>query len=816
MTARNQFHFVAAAAVATLIALTGCERDVNTLAPASFPTEAVVFLDGFGAGIDYQAFSNTKLNALEIDAVEKYRGSRSLRVTVPNEGDPSGWFAGGAFVAKTPRDLSGYDALTFWAKASTTAPLGLAGFGNDNTGSSQFMASWSKFTLTTTWQKFIIPIPLAEKLTQEQGLFQYAAGAVAKAGYYIWFDEVQFERLGTIAHPRPAITTKTFNAKLGDTQSIEGTVVTFNIAGTDQGVEASPEYFTFSSSNAAVATVDQRGVISAIGLGNATITAKLGTVPATGAVTVNVQEAPPGPAVPAPTPTTPSANVISLFSNAYNNVPVDTWSAVWDQADVADVQIAGNDTKLYTNLVFAGIEFTSQPINATAMTHFHMDVWTPDPTAAPAAFKIKLVDFGADGAFGGGDDSEHELTFTQASTPPLRTSNWVSFDLPLAAFTGLTAKAHLAQLILSGDPKTVYVDNVYFYSGGASNTPSSPAPTPTTPSANVISLFSNAYNNVPVDTWSAVWDQADVADVQIAGNDTKLYTNLVFAGIEFTSQPINATAMTHFHMDVWTPDPTAAPAAFKIKLVDFGADGAFGGGDDSEHELTFTQASTPPLRTSNWVSFDLPLAAFTGLTAKAHLAQLILSGDPKTVYIDNVYFYSGTAPKEPAAPAPAPTFPASDVISLFSNTYSNVTVDTWSAVWDQADVADVKIAGNDTKLYTNLVFAGIEFTSQPINATAMTHFYINVWTPDPTAAPAVFKIKLVDFGANGTFGGGDDVEHELSFNNTTTPALATGSWAALDIPLSAFTGLITKGHLAQLIISGDPKKVYVDNVLLHK
>jgi hypothetical protein len=58
---------------------------------------------------------------------------------------------------------------------------------------------------------------------------------------------------------------------------------------------------------------------------------------------------------------------------------------------------------------------------------------------------------------------EHELTFDAASTPPLATGQWVSFDIPLANFTGLTTKGHLAQLIISGDPDTVYVDNVYFH-----------------------------------------------------------------------------------------------------------------------------------------------------------------------------------------------------------------------------------------------------------------------------------------------------------------------------------------------------------------
>jgi len=80
----------------------------------------------------------------------------------------------------------------------------------------------------------------------------------------------------------------------------------------------------------------------------------------------------------------------------------------------------------------------------------------------------------------------------------------------------------------------------------------------------------------------------------------------------------------------------------------------------------------------------------------------------------------------------------------------------------------------------------------------------------------VFKIKLVDFGANGIFGGGDDVEHELTFNANSTPALKTGEWVLFNIPLSDFTGLITKGHLAQLIISGNPNTVYVDNILFHK
>ena len=189
--------------------------------------------------------------------------------------------------------------------------------------------------------------------------------------------------------------------------------------------------------------------------------------------------APPAvPTVAAPTPTHNASNVISLYSNAYTNVPVDTWSAPWDLADVADVQIAGNDTKLYTNLTFAGIEFVSNTINATNMTHFRMDIWTHDPTAPPAEFKIKLVDFGANGVWGGGDDVEHELTFTASTTPALVSDSWITFDIPLSSFTGLTTRAHLAQLIISGTPNTVYVDNVLFRNNATSNADNTLSPAP--------------------------------------------------------------------------------------------------------------------------------------------------------------------------------------------------------------------------------------------------------------------------------------------------------------------------------------------------
>jgi hypothetical protein len=335
------------------------------------------------------------------------------------------------------------------------------------------------------------------------------------------------------------------------------------------------------------------------------------------------------PTVAAPTPTEPAASVISLFSDAYANVPVDTWLTPWSSATLEDITIQGNPTKKYSALDFAGIETVANQVNATDMTHFHIDVWSANFTF----FGVKLVDFGADGAFGGGDDVEHQVNF---NTPAQ--GQWVSLDIPLSDFTGLTTRANIAQYILVGQPtgtNTIFVDNVYFYEGGSEPLePATAAPTPTVPAANVISLFSDAYANVPVDTWRTSWSSAVLEDITIQGNPTKKYSQLDFVGIETVANQIDATGMKYFHIDVWSADFTF----FGVKLVDFGADGAFGGGDDVEHQVNFDAPAQ-----GQWNTYDILLSDFTGLTTREHIAQYILVGQPtgtNTVFVDNVYFYN--------------------------------------------------------------------------------------------------------------------------------------------------------------------------------
>jgi uncharacterized protein YciU (UPF0263 family) len=333
------------------------------------------------------------------------------------------------------------------------------------------------------------------------------------------------------------------------------------------------------------------------------------------------------PTASAPTPTLDAANVISLFSDAYTDVAVDTWRTEWSAVDYTETTVDGNDVKLYSNLNFVGIETIANQIDASSMTHFHLDYWTGNASV----FRVKLVDFGPDGGFDGGDDTEDEIEFTV--TP----NTWVSLDIPLSDFAGLTNREHMSQFIFSAAPAgeaNVYIDNVYFYKETAASTePQSAAPTPTVDAANVISLFSDAYTDVAVDTWRTEWSAVDYTETTVDGNDVKLYSNLNFVGIETIANQIDASSMTHFHVDYWTGNASV----FRVKLVDFGPDGGFDGGDDTEDEIEF------PVTPNTWVSLDIPLSDFAGLTNREHMSQFIFSAAPAggaNVYIDNVYFHN--------------------------------------------------------------------------------------------------------------------------------------------------------------------------------
>jgi hypothetical protein len=457
---------------------TSCERELSddTVEYARFSNNPEVFIDGFSAGLEYFPFNGSKLDAFSVDTEEKYLGSSSMRFDVPNFGDPSGAFAGAIFPDNGGRDLSGYDALTFWAKATKAATINEIGFGNDF-GDNKFLVTKQNLRISTGWEKYVIPIPDPSKLLAEKGMFWYSEGPENGDGYTFWIDELKFEKLGTVAQPQPAIFNGedlTAPAFLGVQGNIprSGLTQTFNLAsGVNQTVVAAPSYFTFTSSNPEVVTVSELGALTPIGIGTTTISATLAGVRAQGSATLEVT----GPFEFAPVPPVRDPNdVISIFSDAYQDVPVDFYNGFFGGQTTLGgrAQITEDDAVLiYENLNFVAVEFSNPTVNATQMTHVHVDIRIEEPIESGDLIRVELVDFGPNGVFDGPgtDDSGGSVTFPSGA---LEQGTWISLDIPLVdfsnptpgGFTGLSSTANLAQFVFASNGiSTLQADNIYFY-----------------------------------------------------------------------------------------------------------------------------------------------------------------------------------------------------------------------------------------------------------------------------------------------------------------------------------------------------------------
>jgi len=346
-----------------------------------------------------------------------------------------------------------------------------------------------------------------------------------------------------------------------------------------------------------------------------------------------VQEAtvaPTAPTTAAPTPPARAAgDVVSLFSGAYTNVTVDTWRTGWSAGTLEDVNIAGNPTKKYSGLDFVGVETFNPKVNVANMTHVHIDVWSADFNQ----FSLKLVNFGA-------TTTEHQVDYANPAK-----GEWISYDIPLTAFTGLAARNELAQYIFVGRPignNTIFIDNFYFYRNPVVTAPNTAAPTPPARAAgDVISIFSGSYTNLSGIDYNPNWGQSGFGSVNPAfnpgnGNLVLAYPNFNYQGTQLASN-VDASAMQFLHVDIWV----AAGTDRQVKVSPINA------GTGAAEFLV-----NVPLTPGQWNSVDLPKSSFTGMTWNA-INQLKFDGQfngngtanttPFNIYLDNIYFYKAAA-----------------------------------------------------------------------------------------------------------------------------------------------------------------------------
>jgi hypothetical protein len=201
--------------------------------------------------------------------------------------------------------------------------------------------------------------------------------------------------------------------------------------------------------------------------------------------------------------------------------------------------------------------------------------------------------------------------------------------------------------------------------------------------------------------------------------------------------------------------------------------------------------------TSGWSSIDIPLTEFTPVVDLSDVIQFKFDGNGD-IYLDNLYFHNNEntgGGDTPTVAAPTPTYAAGNVISVFSDAYTNIGGNL-NPDWGQATaVSEVSIEGNNTLLYSGLNYQGLEFGASQ-DVSGMTYLHVDFWTANSTT----LNVFLISSGP------GNEVPYSL-----TVP---TSGWSSIDIPLTEFTSLVDLADVIQFKFDGDGD-IYLDNLLFH-
>ena len=116
----------------------------------------------------------------------------------------------------------------------------------------------------------------------------------------------------------------------------------------------------------------------------------------------------------------------------------------------------------------------------------------------------------------------------------------------------------------------------------------------------------------------------------------------------------------------------------------------------------------------------------------------------KKISIFLMFMLSVLAFSQPSTNAPTPTHASTDVISIFSDSYTNVATN-YNPYWGQSGTVNTNFeavsgSGNKILVYSNFNYQGTEVSTQ--NASAMEYLHIDVWTNNAT----VLKVSPINNG----------------------------------------------------------------------
>ena len=177
---------------------------------------------------------------------------------------------------------------------------------------------------------------------------------------------------------------------------------------------------------------------------------------------------PPTAGAPYP-PNRPVADVISFYSDNYDDVTVGSFDAGFCgfgntvEETIVVMGVDDDNVRTYSTSNCVAWDFTNNRVDASDMTYVHFDYYTSDTELIGKVFNFKFVDFGGTAA----ETSAMEINTNDGTNPGVVTGQWVSVDLLIDINDPLIAnsvtRSDLAQIVISSNLNNVWFDNVYFH-----------------------------------------------------------------------------------------------------------------------------------------------------------------------------------------------------------------------------------------------------------------------------------------------------------------------------------------------------------------
>ncbi|WP_372794216.1 hypothetical protein [Lutibacter sp.] len=159
---------------------------------------------------------------------------------------------------------------------------------------------------------------------------------------------------------------------------------------------------------------------------------------------------------------------------------------------------------------------------------------------------------------------------------------------------------------------------------------------------------------------------------------------------------------------------------------------------------------------------------------------------------------------QPLTAALTPSRLEANVVSIFSDAYTNVAVSEWNPGWGQSTVlSSFDVDGDNILKYDYLNYTGIVTSyDNPTDLSAMEYVHFDYWTNEGTQV--AFKI------VNTSQPDGDPLKESEVVTLTTE----FGKWVSVDIALTDFT--TDMSGVTQFVISSTGETVFMDNIYFWK